>query len=75
MTDQMALRYCLKNISVKIFQKVNETHINFDVEVLEVECMLPDVNTNDGDMGQERILVRRGDNLQSLAGGVQSLHV
>lgn len=37
--------------------------------------MLPDVNTDDGDMGQERILVRRGDNLQSLAGGVQSLHV
>jgi len=46
--------------------------VSFDIEILEVERMLPDIDTNDGDMGQERILVGSGDNLQALGGGVQA---
>lgn len=33
------------------------THVSLDVEVLEVEGVLPDINTDDGDVGEERVLV------------------
>ena len=35
--------------------------------------MLPDVDTDDGDQVQERVLVCSGSDLQTLGGGVQSL--
>jgi hypothetical protein len=35
--------------------------------------VLPDVDTDDGDQVQERVLVSGGGNLQTLGGGVQSL--
>jgi hypothetical protein len=49
------------------------THVSFDIEILEVECMLPDIDSNDGNVGQERILVRGGENLQALGSRVQAL--
>jgi hypothetical protein len=52
----------------------DRTHVSFDIEILEVEGMLPDIDADDGDMGQERILVGSGDDLQALGGGVQALH-
>ena len=50
-----------------------DTHINFDVEVLEVERVFPDIDTDDGDMSEERILVSSGDNLKDLVARVQTL--
>lgn len=35
--------------------------------------MLPDVDTNDGDMSQERILVGGGDDLETFGGRVETL--
>ena len=50
-----------------------DTHVDLDVEVLEVERVLPDVDADDGDVGQERVLVRRGGDLNDLGGGVPAL--
>ena len=49
------------------------THINLDIEVLEIESVFPDVDTDDGDQVQERVLVSSGGNLQTLGGEVESL--
>jgi hypothetical protein len=49
------------------------TYISLDVEVLEVEGMLPYVNADDRDMAEERILVSSGCDLQTLGGGVVAL--
>jgi len=49
------------------------TYISLDVEILEVKSVLPDVDANDGDMGEERILVSRSYNLQTLGGGIVAL--
>ena len=35
--------------------------------------MLPDIDTNDGDEGEERVLVSGGGDLKTLGGGVQAL--
>jgi len=40
--------------------------VGLDVFVLEVESVLPDVDTNDRDVREQRILIRRGDNLEHL---------
>ncbi len=37
--------------------------------------MLPNVDTDDGDMGQKRVLVSGGDDLKTLSGGVKSLEI
>ena len=34
-----------------------DTHVDLDVEVLEVERVLPDIDTNDWDVRDERVLV------------------
>lgn len=49
------------------------TYINLDVEILEVEGMLPDVDADDGDMAEERILVSGSYDLQALGGGTVTL--
>jgi hypothetical protein len=41
------------------------TYISLDVEILEVEGVLPNVNTDNGDEVQERILVGRGGDLKA----------
>lgn len=51
------------------------THISLGIVVLEIEGMLPDVDADDGDQVQERVLVRSGGNLQTLGGRVESLKV
>ena len=53
--------------------KRDKTHVDLDIEVLEVESVLPDVDTDDGDQVQERVLVSGGGNLQTLCGRVQPL--
>ena len=50
-----------------------ETHVGLDVEVLEVEGVLPHVDTNDRDQVQEWVLVRGGGDLQMLGSGIRSL--
>ena len=49
------------------------THVSLDVEVLEVESVLPNVNANDGDVGQERVLVGSRRDLNDLGRGVVAL--
>lgn len=49
------------------------TYVNLDVQVLQVERVLPDVNTNDRSVGQERVLVRGSGNLKTLGSRVQAL--
>ena len=49
------------------------THVDLDVKVLEIESVFPDVDADDGDQVQERVLVSSGGDLQTLGGGVQSL--
>lgn len=53
----------------------NATYVDLDVKVLQVEGMLPDINTDDRDVSQERVLVSGGHDLETLGGGVQSLTV
>ena len=50
-----------------------ETHVGLDVEVLEVESVLPHVDTNDRDQVQERVLVSSRGDLQMLGSEVQPL--
>jgi len=50
-------------------------YINLDIEILEIEGVLPNVNTNDRDQVQEGVLVSSGSNLQTLGGGIEPLKV
>ena len=52
---------------------VRDTDVDLDILVLEVEGMLPDINTNDGGMGQEGVLVSGGDDLKTFGDGVNTL--
>jgi hypothetical protein len=54
-------------------QGEDEAHIDLDVEVLEVESVLPDIDTDEGNVAQERVLVSCGYNLERLVGQVQAL--
>ena len=49
------------------------TYVSLDVEVLEVEGVFPNIDANDGDVRQERILVSGSNDLETLGGGVQAL--
>ena len=49
------------------------THVGLDVEVLEVESVLPDVDTDDGDEAEEGVLVGGGSDLEALSLGVVAL--
>jgi len=51
-----------------------KTHLGLDVEILKVKRMLPNVDTDDGDVRQERVLICRRHNLEPLALGVVALH-
>jgi hypothetical protein len=51
------------------------THINLNVKVLEIECMLPDVDPDDRDVSQKWVLVCGRDDLEALGRGVQTLRV
>ena len=48
------------------------TDIGLDVVVLEVERVLPDVDADDRDVREERVLVRGRDNFELLRLGVVS---
>ena len=50
-------------------------YIDLDIEILEIEGVLPDVDTNDRDQVQEGVLVSGGSNLQTLGDGIVSLKV
>ena len=49
------------------------TYVGLDVEVLEIEGVLPDVDANNGDVGQERVLVGSRRDLNDLGRGVVAL--
>jgi hypothetical protein len=49
------------------------TYISLDVEILKVEGMLPNVNADDGDVGEEGILVSSSYDLQTLGGRIVAL--
>ena len=50
-----------------------ETHVGLDVEVLEVEGVLPDIDADDGKQVQKRVLVSRRRDLELLGRWVQAL--
>lgn len=54
---------------------MRQTDVNFDVLVLKVEGMLPDINTNDGNVSEEWVLVGSGDNFNRLAHNVVTLKI
>ena len=49
------------------------TYVSLDVQVLQVERVLPDVDADDGDVRQERILVGGGRDLDHLGRRVVAL--
>jgi hypothetical protein len=49
------------------------THVGLYVEVLQIEGMLPNVNTDYGNVREERVLVGCGDDLQLAGGRVNAL--
>ena len=49
-----------------------ETYVGLDVEVLEVERVLPDVDADDGDVGEQGVLVRGGGELEALGARVEA---
>ena len=73
MTFQMALRYYAKCKHGDHEKEKKGTYVSLDVEVLEVEGVLPDVDADDGDVRQERVLVGGGHDLKTLSLGVQAL--
>ena len=74
MTFQMALRYYIVDVKEDPKCRRDETHIDLDVEVLEIESVLPDVDSDYGNQVQERVLIRSGGDLQTFGGGIQSLN-
>lgn len=54
--------------------KIEGTYVSLDVEVLEIKRMLPDVDADDGDQVEERVLVGRSRNFKTLVGRVHSLY-
>ena len=76
MTFQIALRYysmrCSEHTAVCI-TTTECTYVSLDVEVLEVEGVFPNIDADDGDVRQERILVGGGRDLETLGRGVQAL--
>jgi hypothetical protein len=58
-----------------VVTKGRDTHVGLDVEVLEVERVLSDIDTDDGDEAEERVLVGRSGDLEALSLGVVSLHL
>ena len=69
----MALRYYTSCQLSRTRHEAGNTHVRLDVEVLQVEGMLPDINANEGDERQKRILVGRSSDLEALRRGVVSL--
>lgn len=51
-----------------------KTHLDLDVEILKIKRVFPDIDTDDGDVRQERVLVGRRHDLECLALGVVALH-
>ena len=49
-------------------------HVNFDVLVLEVERMLPNVDTDERNVSKKRVLVGSRGNLETPGGGVKALY-
>jgi len=52
---------------------MKDTDVDLDILVLEVECMLPDINTDDGSVGQEGVLVSCRDDLKAFGDRVNTL--
>ena len=76
----MALRYCgtgggASELALKPTRNFRDgcTHVRLDVEVLEVEGVLPDVDADDGDEGEEGVLVGGRRDLETLGRRVQAL--
>lgn len=60
----------------RVFAKSKgRTYVGLDVEILKVEGVLPDIDTNDGNVGQERVLVGCCDDLKLAIGWVYTLTV
>jgi len=47
-------------------------HVGLDVLVLEVEGVLPDVNTDEGNVSEKRVLVGSSRDLQNTIFGAES---
>ena len=53
--------------------QIGQTDVNFDILVLKVEGVLPDINTDDGNMSEKGILVCSGYDFKSLGRRVETL--
>ena len=51
------------------------TYVDLYVEILQVKGVFPNVNTDDRDVGEKRILIGCGDNLQFTTGWVEALMI
>lgn len=51
----------------------HDTYVSFDVEILKVERVLPNVDTNDRDEIEERVLVGSGGDFKALSRWVNAL--
>ena len=49
------------------------TYVCLDIEILQIKGVLPDIDTNDGDEGEVRVLVSGGGDLEDLSLGVVAL--
>lgn len=49
------------------------THVDLDVEIPQIGSELPDLNADDGDKGEERVLVGSNSDLETLISGPGTL--
>jgi len=68
------LQSCLNCPPVELSCKRCSSQLDLDVETLKVKGTFPNVDADDMDAGQERILVGRHHNLERLALGIVALH-
>ena len=65
-----SLPHQAQNQNKRETRNVTGTHISLNIMILQVKRVLPDVDADDGDVRQERVLVGGGDDLELLGVGV-----
>lgn len=65
--------FCRGRYNAEKGREMGATYVDLDVEVLQVERVLPDIDADDGDKRQERVLVRGRRELEALRRRVVSL--
>lgn len=66
---------CRGKVSATFSSGRRGTYISLDIQVLQVERVLPDINTDDRDVREQGVLVRSGGDLKAFGGRVVALRV